>query len=120
MIEANVSFQAGGNTLDGTVCLPDGEGSMPIVLFVHGSGPLDRDENTNGGKLDVFNQIAHYLSDHGIGSLRYDKRGCGKSTGSYLTAGHFDFVSDAQAAACYLLSKDFGKKAEIYVLGFVK
>lgn len=117
MVERNVSFQTGGVTLYGTVCLPKGEESVPIVLFVHGSGPLDRDENTNAGKLNVFNQIAHFLSDSGIGSFRYDKRGCGKSSGNYLTAGHFDFVSDAQAAVSYLKENDFGKSAKIYVLG---
>ncbi len=112
-----MSFPAGENTLAGTVCLPDGDESVPVILFVHGSGPLDRNENTQSGKLDVFNQIAHYLAEHGIGSLRYDKRGCGQSTGSYLTAGHLDLVNDAQAAVAFLLEEDFGEKAEIHVLG---
>ncbi len=88
-----------------------------MVLFVHGSGPLDRDENTRRGQLNVFNQIAHYLAERGIGSLRYDKRGCGKSSGDYLAAGHLDFVSDAQVAIAFLLKEDFGGKAEVHVLG---
>ena len=49
--------------------------------MLHGSGPLDRDENTKGQRLDIFNTIADALGQSGIASFRYDKRGCGKSKG---------------------------------------
>ena len=64
-----------------------------------GSGPLDRDGNIKGQRLDAFNSIAHHLAAKGFASLRYDKRGCGASSGNYLQAGYFDFVADA--AACF-------------------
>lgn len=44
----------------------------PIVVMVHGSGPLDRDETVYGNK--PFRDIAEGLARHGIGTLRYDKR----------------------------------------------
>ena len=52
--------------------------------MIHGSGPMDRNENMPGQSLNVFNTIAEHLAEKGIASLRYDKRGCGKSGGNYL------------------------------------
>ncbi|MDZ7606573.1 MAG: hypothetical protein U5K79_13515 [Cyclobacteriaceae bacterium] len=52
--------------------LPKGKNSFPIVLFVHGSGPNDRDETIGPNK--PFRDIAYGLAEKGIASLRYDKR----------------------------------------------
>ena len=63
--------------------------------MVHGSGPLDRNENVKkGSHLNLFNTLAHHLAGIGIASLRYDKRGCGESTGDYYAAGHSDLLAD--------------------------
>jgi pimeloyl-ACP methyl ester carboxylesterase len=66
--------------------------------LLHGSGPLDRDANMEGQTLDTFKVFAEALQRSGIASLRYDKRGCGKSEGTFETAGFFDLVEDASAA----------------------
>ena len=52
--------------------LPNGNSSFPIVLFVHGSGPNDRDESIGPNK--PFRDLAHGLASQGIASIRYDKR----------------------------------------------
>ena len=52
--------------------MPDGAGPFPAVVLVHGSGPSDRDETV--GKTKLFADLAAGLTDHGIASLRYDKR----------------------------------------------
>jgi pimeloyl-ACP methyl ester carboxylesterase len=83
--------------------------------MVPGSGPLDRDENMRGQRLDVFNTIAHFLAGRGIASLRYDKRGCGKSTGDYYSAGHFDLVRDS--AKCFDALYGICDPAKIFILG---
>ena len=44
----------------------------PIVVMVHGSGPLDRDETIMVNK--PFRDLAHLLASRGISTLRYDKR----------------------------------------------
>jgi pimeloyl-ACP methyl ester carboxylesterase len=75
--------------------------------MLHGSGPLDRDENMPGQRLDVFNTIAHRLARSGFASVRYDKRGCGKSTGDYREASHSDFVSDALVWVDHLATETF-------------
>lgn len=67
MIEKEITIDSYGNRLSGTVCLPEGNGRFPLVLMLHGSGPLDRDENMKGQRLNVFNTIAHYLIRHAPG-----------------------------------------------------
>lgn len=95
--EREIAIENGNVRLAGTVCLPDSAGRFPFVVFLHGSGPVDRDENMPGQRLDVFNALAHHLASNGIASLRYDKRGCGASTGSFQEAGLAEFLSDAEA-----------------------
>jgi len=67
--------------------------------MIAGNGPLDRNENLPSFSLNVFNVLAEDLSQSGIASLRYDKRGCGSSGGDYISAGHSDLVSDAITVA---------------------
>lgn len=72
--------------------------------MLHGSGPLDRDGNMQGQKLDIFNSIAAGLDRAGISSYRYDKRGCGRSGGDYWASGFTDVINDACAAVDMLAS----------------
>lgn len=97
MIEHDLDIGAPNANLAGTLCLPSITGTFPCVLMLPGSGPIDRDENIDGQRLNVFNSIAHYLADAGIASYRYDKRGCGKSTGDFFETSYFDFVDDSIA-----------------------
>jgi len=99
MFESAIEISSGDAVLSATFCAPSEKGTFPCVLMLPGSGPLDRDGNIKGQRLDAFNSIAHHLATKGFASLRYDKRGCGKSAGNYLRAGYFDFVADA--AACF-------------------
>lgn len=117
MIEKDITIDSNGNKLSGTVCLPEGEGRFPLVMMVHGSGRLDRDENTEGYPLNVFDTIAHYLAHRGIASLRYDKRGCGKSTGDFYATGHSDLVDDAVNWFDTLTQHVLSEPDKIFVLG---
>ena len=49
-----------------------GRAETPVVIFVHGSGPNDKDESIGPNKM--FRELAERLASHGIASLRYDKR----------------------------------------------
>jgi len=117
MIEKEIIINSDGVRLAGTICLPSGEGSFSSVLMIHGSGPLDRDENAKGQKINAFNTIAHYLATKDIASLRYDKRGCGKSLGNYWEAGYYDLIQDAKAAYEHLASQKYVKKGSVFLLG---
>jgi len=72
-IAREVSFLSGELKIPGTLCLPaEHSGRLPLVVFVHGSGPHDRDETIGPNK--PFRDLAQGLAAAGIASLRYDKR----------------------------------------------
>ena len=87
-------------TFAGTFSAPIGKGPFPAVVLVHGSGPLNRDEEIFDHK--PFLVLADHLNRQGIAVLRYDKRGIGKSSGIYKGATTFDLAGDAEAAVRYL------------------
>lgn len=70
--EKEIIINPGEWELPGTLTMPDGEGPFALVVFVHGSGPSDRDETM--GKQKVFKDLASDLAKIGIASIRYDKR----------------------------------------------
>lgn len=66
--------------IHGTLALPSTGGQAPVVLIIAGSGPTDRNGNSPGGvKASSYKMLADSLRQHGIASLRYDKRGIGES-----------------------------------------
>lgn len=117
MIERELYVTSAGHRLAGTLCLPDGPGPHAVALMVHGSGPLDRNENLPGQALNAFNSIAHYLASRGIASLRYDKRGCGQSEGDFYRTGHHELVDDAERWLRLLASHPDCEFAATFVLG---
>ena len=59
--------------LKGILTLPENAAApVPAVVFVHGSGASNMDEKV--GKLTPFKDLAEGLAEHGIASIRYDKR----------------------------------------------
>lgn len=117
MHEQEVRIQSGKNILTGTLCVPNTVGLFPAVLMVHGSGPLDRNANMKGQKLRIFNELAHAFAALGIASLRYDKRGCGSSSGSFITASYSDLVQDAEKCLEALSESKLVSENNLYILG---
>ena len=115
MIEKQIEINSGDVVLSGTLTTPTSDSSHSIVLFLHGSGPLDRDENIKGMQLNIFNKIAFDLAKRNIASFRYDKRGCSKSTGDYYTSGFDDLIVDATACAKWLSEQS--EFTELILLG---
>ena len=62
-------------------------------------------------------QIAAHLEAEGITSLRYDKRGAGRSDGDYLSAGFHDNVDDARAALDALRARSEVDPDRVVVIG---
>jgi uncharacterized protein len=109
-----VTFQgAGGTSLAGTLVVPDGipESKFPALVLVPGSGPTDRNGNQPPTLVtDLLKEIAVHLAEHGIASLRYDKRGMHANVGELpkdrAQYGEFfsweNFVDDVAAAYEFL------------------
>ncbi|MCS7459201.1 alpha/beta fold hydrolase [Paenibacillus doosanensis] len=73
MIEQVTVIANASYPLEGILTLPDSQAiKVPAVVFVHGSGPLDKDETIGANK--PFRDLAEGLAKKGIASLRYDKR----------------------------------------------
>jgi len=117
MQEHEIRFKSGEIDLAGTLALPSSNGPFPAVLFITGSGPIDRNENHKKLHLNIFDDISHYLAENGIASLRYDKRGTGDSQGDYWKTGFYDNSQDALAALQYLKLQNNIQKENIFILG---
>jgi dipeptidyl aminopeptidase/acylaminoacyl peptidase len=103
-----------GVKLAGTLTIPDAaQRPLPGFVFVHGSGCIDRDETIGPNK--VFAQLANRLSNDGYAVLRYDKRSCGKSGGSFATRNRL--IADARDVIAYLRSQPGIDPNRIFVLG---
>jgi uncharacterized protein len=115
--EEDVIFQnqKAGINLAGTLTLPSKEGMYPVVIMITGSGANNRDEAILGHK--PFLVIADYLTRQGIGVLRVDDRGVGKSGGDISKATSADFASDVMAAIDYLESRKEVNKSKVGLIG---
>lgn len=103
--DQDVTFpnQAAGNTLAGTLTIPDGPGPHPAAVLISGSGPQNRDQEVFGHR--TFLVLADHLTRNGIAVLRYDDRGVARSTGNFASATSRDFASDAASAVEYLKTR---------------
>ena len=108
-----VEIRNGKNTIGATLTLPTNKTNFPIVILSSGSGPQNRDCEIMGHK--PFWVIADYLTSNGIGVLRFDDRGVGKSTGEFSKATLFDFASDVDV--CYKYVKKNFKGHKIGLVG---
>lgn len=73
----------GGAILPGTLVLPQGGQAKPPLVILHaGLGSADRDGNNYNvpGRHDALMQLANALSELGVASYRYDKRGSGMAS----------------------------------------
>lgn len=107
--------------LDGLLTLPDDMSrKVPAVVFVHGSGSSNMDEKV--GALTPFKDLAEGLAEHGIASVRYDKRsfshGLRMVTDKKLTVTvKEETIEDAILAAEMLRSDPRVSSEDIYIIG---
>lgn len=113
--EEMISFDSQNAILSGTFTSPFSKTSFPVVILISGAGPSDRDGSILGHK--PLGILADYLTRQGIAVLRFDKRGCGKSTGDYHNATTEDFASDVLAGIEYLQSRKDIDSTQIGLIG---
>ncbi len=73
-LEKEIIVKTDSFALKGIFTYPKNQKDFPVVVFVHGSGPSDRDESIGIGPNKVFRDLALGLVANGIASVRYDKR----------------------------------------------
>ena len=113
--EVSFTNEKEGNTLTGTLTIPEGDGPFPAMVLVSGSGQQNRDEELMNHR--PFWVIADYCALHGIAVLRYDDRGVGDSEGEVKNATSMDFSYDAEAAFDYLRNRKEINASKVGILG---
>lgn len=102
--ESNISIN---ENIYGSIVEPKSRSNSSLVIFIGGSGPIDRDGNQSFMKCDMFKKLAYSLSEKGISSFRYDKRVVTQIRKGKLDKKitFNDFVSDAIAIIDFFESK---------------
>ena len=102
--ESNISIN---DNIYGSIVEPKSRSNSNLVIFIGGSGPIDRDGNQSFMKCDMFKKLAYSLSEKGISSFRYDKRVVTQIRKGKLDKKitFDDFVSDAIAIIDFFESK---------------
>ncbi|WP_284574668.1 CocE/NonD family hydrolase [Streptomyces sp. 2P-4] len=94
--EEAVTVRRDGRTLDGVLALPEqGKGPFPLVVFVHGDGPVDATHDT------FYRPIWESFARAGYASLSWNKPGVGGSPGDWLDQSMDDRAQEAVDAIAW-------------------
>ena len=124
-LEKDVTFDSNGLTLHGTYRHPSGDGVGPAALLISESGQTDRNGDNNvAGPIGNMRQLAEFLSERGVATLRYDKIGTGATglgpfAGRPADIGSAMYTDGARAALRFLAGQAGvdGDRLSVYALG---
>ena len=105
-INEEVAFKNGDTSLAATLISP--ANPHGAVVFLHGSGPLNRYS---------FGPFPDLFVSHGFAVLVYDKRGTGKSKGNLDSSTLDDLAADGRAAVRFLKERTHLKEGRIGLSG---
>ena len=97
--ETDVVLETSTGDIKGKLLLPKDNETKTVVLIISGSGPTDMDGNNEVMKNNSLKMVAEELQKNGIASLRFDKRGVGKSQHAIRSEKEMrfdDYVQDVQ------------------------
>ena len=102
--EEEITLNTQTGDIHGKLMLPESNTPCPVVIIIAGSGPTDMDGNSIGTGLtnNSLLYLARELAANGIASVRYDKRGIGKSSAAETKEEELRFdhyIDDAAAWA---------------------
>ena len=115
--ESDISFSNQGETIIGTLSMPEGDGPYPAILLLHGFTGMRHELPVVGTDDTMFSRAARWLGERGFASLRIDFRGSGESEGAWEDTTFSGQITDAIAALDYLESLNGVDSASISVLG---
>ena len=117
IIEKEITIN-GEFKLSGTLTIPNNtENKHPAVIIVPGTGNSDRDGNSKKLNMNLYKQLAEFLTSIGYASLRYDKRGLYKSEGDFIKTGVSDLMDDIISIYNYLQANESIDSNNIFLLG---
>lgn len=120
-VDDEITFVADGLTVHGTYRHPAAGAPDAAALLISESGATDRNGDNNvAGPVGNMRQLAEYLSQHDVASLRYDKVGTGATgLGPYADkpaeVGSAVYTAGAKAAARFLAGRPATDPARISV-----
>ncbi len=116
--EKTVEFKVDGQKVVGTLALPDGVATPPVVLLLHGfTGSRDELE-IPAVKEGIFRRAARMWAAQGLASLRIDFRGNGDSEGTFADMTLDGQVKDALAALDLLAADSEVDRDRIALVGW--
>ena len=116
-IQEEIQLFNGEVSLPGTLGIPAQTKKPPLLIFIHGSGNIDR----NGGQgpalpLTYLKELADALNKRGIATYRYDKRTSSIENLKKMTRIRIaDYADDARVAIEHF--KDDSRFSGIHVMG---
>ena len=115
--ESDISFSNDGQTIIGTLAMPEGEGPFPVALLLHGFTGTRHELPVVGTEDTMFSRAARWLGERGVASLRIDFRGSGESEGAWEDTTFSGQIADAIAALDYLEMLEGVDSGGISILG---
>lgn len=114
--ETPVTFASDGVTLGGTFAVPEGVGPFPTLLLLQDLGKTDRDGNTSSQSgVSPYRQLAYYLAEEGIATLRLDARGVGQSGGDAEKSSLAARQKDLASSLAWLRANPVVKADQLFV-----
>ncbi len=112
--EEKISIEHDTISLNGTLTIPNST-TQSICIFIHGSGPNDRDESIGPNK--PFKDIALGLASKGIASIRFDKRTFTYKNMSANITIKEEVVDDVLSVIDYISNNKDLKGKNFYLIG---
>ncbi|CAH9051629.1 hypothetical protein PSECIP111951_00433 [Pseudoalteromonas holothuriae] len=102
------------SALYGSLVLPkrDGHTPLPVLIFVHGDGPI------SSGSYGYYAPLWQALADAGVASLSWDKQGVGGSDGHWLEQTMTERAQQLSAAIDWVAQQPNLDSQRIGVIGF--
>ncbi|MFS4467598.1 alpha/beta hydrolase family protein [Maribacter sp. 2210JD10-5] len=118
IISEEIELTNGKIQIPGTLSYPETSGKVPLIIFVHGSGNVDRNGNQAGVgiKANYIKALRDSLNNRKIAFYSYDKRTSIPSNMPHLEGILFaDFVDDVKVAITRFAKDD--RFNAIYLIG---
>lgn len=117
--ESEIILKTTSGEIYGTLAIPNNVKTSPVVLIIAGSGPTDRDGNNAFGlKTNAYKMLSESFAKNGISSVRFDKRGVGKSKQAMTSESDITFETFINDAVLWIeLLKNDKRFSKINILG---